>query len=198
MTDPRDPFRRRAMHRLVGAALLPLAASQSAPSFAAGSGAGSRRAAQASTFRFGSMAAPTLADPAHMAGVHVASTLTRSVGGRDEATFALGYETFFLTGQTVPDGNGGTALAGGYFDIGNKPIFDASDPARPQLFSDCPDGMSLLTVPGARSSRRGHRRVFAVVQFEYATSNRGGAALYGRLPSPIAVLTLDQNNRTGR
>ncbi|MEO5695575.1 MAG: alkaline phosphatase PhoX, partial [Burkholderiaceae bacterium] len=130
--------------------------------------------------------------------VHVASTLTRSVGGRDEATFALGYETFFLTGQTMPDGNGGTARAGGYFDIENRPISDASDPARPQLFSDCPDGMSLLTVPGARSSRRGHRRVFAVVQFEYATSNRGGAALYGRLPSPIAVLTLDQNNRTGR
>ncbi len=186
------------MHRLVGAALLPLATSHPALTFATESGRGSRHAAETPTFRFGSMAAPTLADPARMAGVHVASTLTRSVAGRSDVTFALGYETFFLTGQTVPDGNGGTALAGGYFDIENRPISDASDPARGQLFSDCPDGMSLLTVPGARSARRGHRRVFAVVQFEYATKNRGGAGLYGRLPSPIAVLALDQNNRTGK
>jgi hypothetical protein len=35
--------------------------------------------------------------------------------------------------------------------------------------------------------------VFAVVQFEYLTRNVGGAPMYGRLPSAIAVLTLDQD-----
>ena len=39
--------------------------------------------------------------------------------------------------------------------------------------------------------------VFAVVQFEYTTRDQAGASTYGTLPSPIAVLTLDQDQSTG-
>ena len=40
--------------------------------------------------------------------------------------------------------------------------------------------------------------VFAVVQFEYATRNQALASMYGQLPSPIAVLSLDQDKDTGK
>ncbi len=40
--------------------------------------------------------------------------------------------------------------------------------------------------------------VFAVVQFEYTTRDQSGADAYGRLPSPIGVLTLDQDPATGK
>jgi hypothetical protein len=36
------------------------------------------------------------------------------------------------------------------------------------------------------------------VQFEYTTNNAAGSSMYGKLPSPIAVLTLDQDRRTAR
>jgi secreted PhoX family phosphatase len=48
-------------------------------------------------------------------------------------------------------------------------------------------------VPGVKGNT-----VFAVVQFEYATRDQGNASRYGQLPSPIAVLTLDQDPATGR
>jgi len=37
-----------------------------------------------------------------------------------------------------------------------------------------------------------------VVQFEYASRDNAGASVYGKLPSPIAILTLDQDPATGR
>ena len=40
--------------------------------------------------------------------------------------------------------------------------------------------------------------VFAVVQFEYTSRNLAGQSAYGALPSPMAVLTLDQNPKTGQ
>ena len=40
--------------------------------------------------------------------------------------------------------------------------------------------------------------MFAVVQFEYGTLDLSGASTYGELPSPIAVLTLDQDKSTGK
>jgi secreted PhoX family phosphatase len=40
--------------------------------------------------------------------------------------------------------------------------------------------------------------VFAVVQFEYATRDQSLVSMYGQLPSPIAVLTLDQDPATGK
>jgi secreted PhoX family phosphatase len=40
--------------------------------------------------------------------------------------------------------------------------------------------------------------VFAVVQFEYTTRDQSLVSMYGQLPSPIAVLTLDQDPATGK
>ena len=154
----------------------------------------------ASPFRyeFGGMAAPSLAQPEQMATTYVASTLTRSVGRHQSVTYALGYEPFFLTGQRVPATGGGHITAGSYFDINGNPIMDASGDTPRQFFSDCPDGMSLIQLDHAKAHRRGVNRLFAVVQFEYATTNLAGESMYGLLPSPIAVLTLDQDIRTGK
>ena len=189
MTEPVSRSRRRALQLLTGMPLLPLAGlSRHAVATPGG---------QPLRYWFGGMAAPTLAQPAQMAEIFVASTLTRG-SGPDAATYALGYETFFLTGDSVPRTGGGRILAGGYFDIHNAPIPDTSTPDKRQLFSDCPDGMSLLQVPGARSPRRGHNRLFAVVQFEYASKNAAGESMSRLLPSPIAVLTLDQHRQNGK
>jgi uncharacterized protein len=148
-------------------------------------------------YQFNAMPAPSLANPSQMAETYVASTLTKSIGRHSE-TYALGYETFFLTGDTVPSAEGGSILAGGYFDINNAPIVDTTSPDQRQFFSDCPDGMSLIALGHARSRRRDCERVFAVVQFEYVTRNVAGDSMYGMLPSPIAVLALDQDKRTGK
>src|SRR5512139_225518 len=193
MSDTVSLSRRRALQLLSGMPMLPLASSL----------AGLPLVAEAMPmgwpvrYQFGAMPAPSLAVPAQMAETYVASTLTKSIG-RHVETYALGYETFFLTGDSVPSAEGGMTLAGGYYDINNAPILDTTSPDQRQFFSDCPDGMSLLTLPKTHSRRRGCRRVFAVVQFEYATRNVAGASMYGRLPSPIAVLALDQDEHTGQ
>lgn len=194
MTETNALSRRRALQLAAGVPMLPLATSLATLGVTATAQArnGSRM-----TYTFGSMAAPDLSQPARMATTWVASTLT--VGeGRRRQTFELGYETFFLTGQKVPTPQGGEILAGGCFDAKGQPILDVTDPGQRQFFSDCPDGMSLITRPGARSRKRGCERVFAVVQFEYTSRNAKGDAMYGLLPSPIAVLSLDQDRRTGR
>ena len=152
-------------------------------------------------YRFGGMAAPTLANPEQMATTYVDSTLTTirgHFGLVQKETFTLGYETFFLTGETVPATGGGTIIAGSYYDYNNNPVLDTSVVDTPQFFSDCPDGMSLLQIEGVRSDRRNHNRVFAVVQFEYTSRDQAGTSMYGKLPSPIAILTLDQNIHTGK
>ena len=185
--------RRRALKVLSGVPMLPLASSLAGLPFiatAAANGAPVR-------FEFGSMAAPSLANPAQMATTYVASTLTQKAGHHKE-TFALGYETFFLTGEFVAAGGGGSILAGGYYDINNAPIIDATSPDLDPFFADCPDGMSLVRLDGARSRRHGCKRIFAVVQFEYTSRNAAGDSMYGRLPSPIAILSLDQDERTGK
>ncbi|MBT9568359.1 MAG: DUF839 domain-containing protein [Thiobacillus sp.] len=194
MSEPVSPSRRRALQLLFSLPMLPLASSLAGLPLVADArpmkGVGAR-------YRFGAMPAPSLANPAQMAETYVASTLTKSIGRHSE-TYSLGYETFFLTGDIVPSADGGSILAGGYFDINNAPIVDATSPDRRQFFSDCPDGMSLITLEHGRSRHSGCERVFAVVQFEYVTSNAAGDSMYGKLPSPIAVLALDQDKRTGK
>jgi len=148
---------------------------------------------------FGSMAAPSLADAAAMATTTVGSTLKVSFDNGSSTEYKLAYQPFFLTGDMVSDGKGGKVLAGGYVDINNKPIVDASVAGKErQFFSDAPDGSSLLTVPNASVPGVKGKPVFAVVQFEYTTKNQAGASTYGQLPSPIAVLTLDQDQATGK
>ena len=148
--------------------------------------------------RFGNMDAPTAI--ANRATTHVASTLTVKLSDNTEQTFNLAYEPFFLTGQTMAKTGGGTIMAGGYFDSSNNPIIDSTGTGTPrQFFSDSPDGTSLLTVPNASVAGVTGKPVFAVVQFEYATWAKDGTTrMYGKLPSPIAIVTLDQNPTTGK
>ncbi|MGE8632435.1 MAG: PhoX family protein [Achromobacter piechaudii] len=149
---------------------------------------------------FTSMAAPTLANPELMARTTVSSAMVLAFSDGSKRTVELGYEPFFITGDQVPDGKGGTAIAGGYFNLAGAPIMDNSVPARArQFFSNCPDGTSLLalsaptTVPGVAGNA-----VYAVVQFEYQSMDQAGNDMYGLLPSPIAVLTLSQDPNTGK
>ncbi len=144
------------------------------------------------------MAAPTLANAAAMATTTVGSTLNIKFSDDSVRSYQLAYQPFFVTGDMVSDGKGGTILSGGYYDINNKPIIDATVPGKERhYFSDAPDGTSLLTVANPTVTGLKGKTVFAVVQFEYTTRDLGHAPAYGLLPSPIAVLTLDQNPQTG-
>jgi uncharacterized protein len=185
--------RRRALQFVSAVPMLPLAASMAGTAYVTDAAA-----ARGLIYSFGGMAAPDLSNPAQMATTYVDSTVTVRRGRGRDITYRLGYETFFLTGQMVPATGGGQELTGDYVDIDNRPIVDTTDPGQRPFFSDCPDGMSLVALPGARSRRSDCHRIFAVVQFEYTRRNDQGDSMYGLLPSPIAVLTPDQDRRTGQ
>ena len=190
--------RRRLIQAMAGAPLLPLASSLASAGLltACGNGSDSPNFVSAS---FSNMAAPDLSVPENMATTYTASTLVATFDDKSTRSFELAYQPFFITGTEVSDGNGGTLLAGGYYDINNQPIIDSSVAgSERQFFSDCPDGSSLLTVDGASVAGVKGNPVFAVVQFEYATRNQALASMYGQLPSPIAVLSLDQDKDTGK
>jgi secreted PhoX family phosphatase len=149
---------------------------------------------------FSSMPAPSLAKAADMATTSVGSTMSVTFSDSSKLDFKLSYQPFFITGDLVPNGSGGSILAGGYYDIANRPIMDTTvaGSAR-QFFSDSPDGTSLLSVPNANVAGVKGNTVFAVVQFEYTSFAQDGVTgMYGKLPSPIAVLTLDQDKSTGK
>ena len=159
---------------------------------------------------FISMPAPGLSEPEGMARTTVESAMDLVFADGSRRRVQLGYEAFFMTGDRVPDGKGGMVLAGGYLDIHGAPIMDTSGPGRARpFFSDCPDGMSLLTLAGPLGEADGATgpptvtkpataTVYAVVQFEYLSRDRAGQDMWARLPSPIAVLTLSQNLQTGQ
>ena len=153
-----------------------------------------------SSVSFSSMAAPALANAAAMATTSVGSVMTVNFSDNSKLDYKLAYQPFFVTGDLVADGKGGKTLAGGYYDINNQPIMDNTVAGKSrQYFSDSPDGTSLLSVPGAKVDGVKGNTVFAVVQFEYATwAQDGVTGMYGNLPSPIAVLTLDQDPATGK
>ncbi|MGF6416502.1 PhoX family protein [Paraburkholderia sp. MM5482-R1] len=212
MAEPFDISRRKALKLLAGAPMLPLGGIATASMLTACGGDLATPSANSATpttpatpvanftsASFTSMPAPSLANPSLMATTTVGSGLTVSYSDGSQKAYKLAYRPFFMTGDLVPDGNGGTVLAGGYFDINNQPIDDDSVPAqRRQFFSDSPDGTSLLKIDGAMVAGVKGNTVFAVVQFEYTTRSQSGSDMYGRLPSPIAVLTLDQDPATGK
>ncbi len=198
MSHTTMPTRRKALQFLAGVPLLPLGAGASA-SLLAACGGGDDGASYVSA-SFTSMPAPTLANPAAMATTTVGSSLNIQLSDGSVQTYQLAYQPFFVTGDRVPDGQGGTILSGGYYDIHNQPIIDRTVPGseRP-YFSDAPDGTSLLTVANPTVAGIKGKAVFAVVQFEYTTwAQDGKTDMYGKLPSPIAVLTLDQDQTTGK
>ncbi len=202
MTTITEKSRRRVLQMLTGVPLLPLAGTLSASSVLLSACGGSDTAVPVtfSGVSFSSMAAPSLTNAAAMASTTVGSTMTVKFSDASKLDFALAYQSFFITGDQVPSSAGGTILAGGYFDINNQPIIDSTvvGSAR-QFFSDCPDGTSLLTVANPTITGIKGKAVFAVVQFEYTTwAQDGKTDMYGKLPSPIAVLTLDQDQSTGK
>ena len=205
--------RRRLLQMFAAAPLLPLSTLGSASLLAGCGGDNAAVAAVAaaaatlpvaaatlSRVTFSSMPAPTLANAAAMATTSVGSVMTASFSDASKLDFKLAFQPFFITGDLVADGNGGKTLAGGYYDIYNQPIIDTTVAGKErQYFSDAPDGTSLLTVANAKVTGVKGNTVFAVVQFEYATwAQDGVSAMYGRLPSPIGVLTLDQDAVTGK
>ncbi|MBK7613874.1 MAG: DUF839 domain-containing protein [Burkholderiales bacterium] len=196
MNSPDQATRRNLLKLLAGAPLLPLS---SAMAGACLTGCGGSDVSFTSV-AFKGMDAPTLANPAAMASTTAGSTMTVTFSDASTLDFKLAYQPFFITGDSVPDGKGGTVLAGGYWDINNQPIIDATVPgSERQYFSDAPDGTSLLTLPGAAVAGVKGNTVFAVVQFEYTSwAQDGKAGMYGMLPSPVAVLTLDQDKATGK
>jgi secreted PhoX family phosphatase len=201
MTKTPQFNRRQWLQTFAGAPLLPLASSLSGASLMLTACGGSTQTLASFTgASFTSTPAPSLANPAQMATTTVGSTLNMNFSDGSQQSFKLGYQPFFVTGDLVPNGSGGTILSGGYYDINNKPIIDTTVAGKErQFFSDSPDGTSLLTVPNASVPGVKGNTVFAVVQFEYTTLAQDGVTgMYGKLPSPIAVLTLDQSPTTGK
>ncbi|WP_454766770.1 PhoX family protein [Cupriavidus campinensis] len=208
MLDQPNGSRRKALKILAGVPMLPLGLGSAALLAGCGGEADAAPATSAPTTgptptfasaEFTGMAAPTLSNPAAMATTTVGSSLKVTLSDGSSQTYQLAYQPFFITGDQVSNGNGGKSLAGGYFDINNQPIIDRSVAGKErQFFSDSPDGTSLLKIEGAKVAGVTGNTVFAVVQFEYNTADQSGADTYGRLPSPIAVLTLDQNPTTGK
>ena len=189
MTTMPEASRRTVIRALAGAPFLPMAGASLLPRTARASGA------VPVALEFVGMDAPTTAAAEATTTVESGIAVTYSDGAVE--SFRLAYQPLFYTGDEVPDGKGGTTIAGGYHDIAGKPIMDATAATPTQFFSDCPDGYSLLRpadadVPGVEGNT-----VFAVVQFEYTTRDAAGDDMYGRLPSPVAVLTLDQDPATG-
>jgi secreted PhoX family phosphatase len=183
--------RRRALRLLAGAPLVPL--SGLALEGCAVQAAKSSPAPQSASFV--GMRAPASAEA--QATMSVDSAVSVGYAGGRQETFKLAYRPLFFTGDRVSDGNGGTIVAGGYFDIAGKPILDPSASTPTQFFSDCPDGYSLLQPMPAQVPGVSGNTVFAVVQFEYTSRDLRGAKMYAQLPSPIAVVTLDQDKASG-
>lgn len=197
MNQPIQATRRQALKALAYAPLLPLAGSAASALF---SNTASAAMPAIQSARFIGMPAPGLDNPAAMASTTVGSSMQVKYADGTEQLFKLQYEPFFVTGAQVPDGKGGTVIAGGYYDINMQPILDASstEATKPQFFSDCPDGMSLIKLDNAKVEGVKGNPLFAVVQFEYCSENAAGEDMYGKLPSQYAVLTLDQDPKTGK
>ena len=199
MTDLANPSRRNALRLFSAVPMLPLAGGLSAASLLTACGGGGDDISFTSV-SFTPMAAPTLANAAAMATTSVGSSMVATFSDSSTQTWKLAYQPFFITGSNVSDGKGGQIVAGSYFDINNKAIIDTTVAGQErQFFSDSPDGTSLLTVANAKVDGVKGNTVFAVVQFEYTTwAQDGKTDMYGKLPSPIAVLTLYQYPATGK
>jgi secreted PhoX family phosphatase len=200
MSQTTQPSRRQAL-KLFGAApfMLPVGASSLLAACGGGSSPPTTIAGGSyMSASFNAMNAPSLANAAGMATTSVASTMDVLYSNGTQS-YSLAYQAFFMTGDLVSDGKGGTVLAGGYVDINNKPIIDTSVAGKErQFYSDSPDGTSLLSLANPTVTGIKGKAVFAVVQFEYTTRDQAGNSTYGVLPSPIAVLTLDQDQTTGK
>jgi secreted PhoX family phosphatase len=194
MTTLASTSRRSLLRVLAGMPLIPVVGF-TASSLLTGSTAEAGTGGAPVAADFIGMTAPETA--ADQATTSMGSSLEVTYADGSKQTFKLGYQPLFLTGDEVPDGKGGTTLAGGYYDAEGKPILDSAATPPVPVYSDAPDGYSLLSLPGASVAGVTGNTVFAVVQFEYTTRDAKDQSLYGRLPAQIAVVTLDQDKQTG-
>ena len=193
MSPSPSPSRRAVLRALGGAPLFPVAGV--AASLLQGCAGGATSAAAPLSAEFVGMPAPTSAAARATTTVESGMVVRYANGARQD--FRLAYRPLFMTGDRVPDGAGGSVIAGGYYDIAGRPILDHAAAQPVQFYSDCPDGYSLLALPGASAPGAKGNTLFAVVQFEYTSRDAKDAKMYGKLPSQIAVLTLDQDRATG-
>jgi len=110
----------------------------------------------------------------------------------------LSFVELYKSGDTLkkpPVKGGGDIVAGGY----TKPdgVTAILDTDNKQMFSDCFDGQSLIKLGNPTVTGISGNTLFLVTQFEYKSQNLAGTSMYGKLPSPMTVTTLDQNTTTG-
>ncbi len=108
------------------------------------------------------------------------------------STIDLAYHRLFLTGD-VFDGQ----VAGGLFDSANRPVSDRDG----QMYSDSPDGTSLMQIAGLSVPGASGNPLAMVTQFEYKElpPNDGSSigSFWSKLPATTGLSLLDQNSATG-
>ena len=189
--------RRKVLQMMISAPLLPAAAAIGSSSLLAACGGGSSSSTTATpqSVKFTSMAAPSTV--AEQASAYTASSAVVTYSDGSTKTTALAYQALYKTGDTMKTPAGASIIAGGYFNASGNPIMDTSGSTSEQFFSDCPDGTSLLKLDNPAVAGITGNTLFMVNQFEYKTADNAGASMYGKLPSPIAIVTIDQNKTTG-
>lgn len=142
------------------------------------------------------MGMPATLTDAQRATAYTGASVRISYSDGSTKTQALAYNTIFKTGDALKDGNT-TVTAGAYRDLNGNVLMDSSGATPTPLYSDCPDGNSLISLPSPAVPGVAGNTLFLVTQYEYKTRNQAGASMYGKLPSQISVTTLDQDKTTG-
>ena len=187
---------RRKFMGVLGAAPFALSGSSLLALTACGSGGGSSSSTVAS-IAFNGMASPSAV--ADQATVFTSATVDITyTDGSKKLAQALGYKALYKTGDSLTTPSGDAVIAGGYYyPDGVTPIIDRSTSTASQFYSDCPDGTSLIKLASPTVSGITGNTLFLVTQFEYKSYNNAGTSMYGLLPSPIGIATLQQNTSTG-
>jgi secreted PhoX family phosphatase len=144
------------------------------------------------------IASSSPATDADKAKVFTDAKITVTYSDKSVQTPNLAYKEIYRTGTRAKSPAGADVLIGGYYKPdGVTPINDSTGTTPEQYCSDCVDGQSLLKLANPTVSGVAGNVVFLVTQFEYKSVNNAGTSMYGRLPSPISISTLDQNKTTG-
>ena len=193
MSQTNNLSRRKIIQTIAGLPLMPVASLGTATGLLSACGTSNM-----TSITFNGSSNPS--SDADRAAVFTSATVdyTTAIGGTKLAQ-PLSYKVLYKTGDVLkrPD-TGADVIAGGYYKPdGFTPIMDTTGTTSEQFYSDCPDGTSLIkldnpTVPGITGNT-----LFLVTQFEYKTVNNAGTSMYGKLPSPIGIATLQQNTSTG-
>jgi secreted PhoX family phosphatase len=191
--QPSQPLNRRNILQLIGTSPLFLTVGSlfALPSKAA------EAKPYATAVKFNASSNPSTV--AQRASIFTDATIDITYSDRTVKTAqALSFVELFRTGDTLtqpPAAGNGKIIAAGYTrPDGVAPILDTDGK---QMFSDCVDGQSLIklanpSVPGVDGNT-----LFLVTQYEYKSVNVAGAAIYGTLPCPMTITTLEQNSQTG-